>query len=612
MIKKVGEHWNEIFFALMVIGCIVLYYILAGETVWSGERVLYADDLEEYYVMTDPDTTLAEKVFDTSANKTRYVLNIMLIVFFALVGNSFERIDTILLCWNAFLTISFFFLIYWLIKSEKYYLDISIAGGAALLCACSRFSYYNMTEVFGLMEGASMLLAIAFMVLLIKDNFSFKHKYWLANIVYIIVIYIHERYFVLAGILVLYIFIGIVREKKILSFLGKLIVSVLIPLLFFLQRSVVLGERALDGTGGTAIADTFSIKQFLKFCIHQVGYLIGINTRGEQYLNGVDPLEVPIIIYFLTFFVLMTWVIIMCIYIRQAIQQKCLVKRMQIPALMMAAMACMIVSSSVTIRVELRWVYVSWTLFLTMMAYMLSVILKNEQQAKTWLYQMLIMCLVCLMLQESYYRNKWNNLYYWGERELSSSFIEQLNKEDSIIEKITIISSDYLSWNEENVKKMCNLYGVEVNEVEFVNNTNEVDIDAEIVLLKLPAENRFCDITETTKKIYSKNGWYSDGWMEPNTEIVVFNEQYKKIEMRLSYASDIAPNGIIDVYVNGENKGNIVFDEDNLTQEFIIEDVPQGRVEIKLVANYYVIENSGRSEDGRLTCLLEYVRLIPG
>ena len=114
---------------------ITIYYLLISSEIYSGERALYRDDLGTYQVMTNEATTFWQKVFDTTAHKTRYAFNVILLLVFNLVGDNFEKIDTILLVYNIALTFAFFLLLFYIGSEKKLMRNVVIAlgGGSGFL-----------------------------------------------------------------------------------------------------------------------------------------------------------------------------------------------------------------------------------------------------------------------------------------------------------------------------------------------------------------------------------------------------------------------------------------------------------------------------------------------
>lgn len=496
MDKKAGNTRisNQIFGIFIAIVVISLFYIVIGQGVYQGQRALYRDDLGTYNVLMNEETTVWQEITNTVSNKTRYVLNIILMLFFHLVDGEvkgFERIDTFLLIWNIIVAINFFIIIFWLLDKYEDNKRSFYACITTLMFGWTRLSYYHFTEVLGIMESLALILTLYFLILLMKDNFKFTPKYWIANLIYFICIYIHERYFVLVGVLAFYVFIGILLNKSVTKYIKNILLIVVMPIFFFLMRFLVLGKRVMDGTGGTSVTDSFSLSTFFKHMLYQLGYLLGINAPNNAYLNGIDPQSVPLGIYFLSGIIVVLYIITFIKFLRRIEENKFL----EISKLLVifCTMLCSIISSSVTIRVEMRWVYVSYAIFLLSFVFMLS---KLELNVKSY-YMMtfLSISVICSFFVENFYRSKWDNLYYWNDRELSSSLYEVLDNENKQIDKLTIIMEpEQYIFDEVALREICESFQVTIGMLNITSDISDVN-GSGIVLLKETGANRFINIT---------------------------------------------------------------------------------------------------------------------
>lgn len=286
-----------------------------------------------------------------------------------------------------------------------------------------------------------------------------------------------------------YILFGVLQKKIYLKDSVKLVAApVGIILSFFGIRYLVFGKTVLDGTGGVALYDTFNIAGIIKFIMKQILYVFGgINAENEEYLNGIDPRNVHLFIYLCSaVFVGSTIVVVICFLKRN-------LGRIYELGIFMLAIGCAIVSSSVTIRVEMRWLYVSYALWLLAIVYMIGVF--DYKKEKMHIVTILVSCVTILvLLQECYYRQYWNNLYYWGERQLSSSFFEYVDKEE--IGTVTIVDvGGQLSWDQAYIESLCEPYGIHIQEVFIVDSIAGIEWDSELILMLKNGEYEFVDIT---------------------------------------------------------------------------------------------------------------------
>ena len=59
-----------------------------------------------------------------------------------------------------------------------------------------------------------------------------------------------------------------------------------------------------------------------------------------------------------------------------------------------------------------------------------------------------------------------------------------------------------------------------------------------------------------------------------------------------------------EVWVNGEKQKEFMFKEDDNWLNIELENIETGLLKFEIKFNFVVIENSGRSEEGKLSCLL--------
>ena len=598
---------------------ITVFSLLIGSKVYRGNRVLYLDDLSTWELFSDPDITVIQKIFNTEANKTRFVLNIFLFILFKIVGSKYERIDILLQAENIVIGICFYYLCVAIASTRKKEIkdkkETCISVVLTLMFMASRFSYYSYSEILGIMENVAMLCAILFVFSLLKDDFKVGRNYWIANFIYVIAIFTHERYFVLAGVLISYLVMCMIINRKHLFYSKKaiavaFILALMLPVIFFGIRFLFVGNRLLDGTGGTDIKSTFSILFFLKQCLYQILYLIGINCPNNAYLNGVDPRAVPFVIYILELFFLIVyiWTLVSFLQTKEIKVKKS--KYIFKLFLFYLSIGALIVSSSVTIRIEMRWLYVSYALFLLSFMYMVTNLLTEY---RTQLYTICILLSATgILIGESYYRGCWNNLYYWGTRELSASLIEVLGADAQDIDNLVIVedpSSPGL--DEESIIKICSTYDIKIEKVTKVTNIYDRSSEGQ-TLLKPAGINEYTELSPYVSNIYNISGWYEDGWIEPDTSIRIVNLDSDELNMTVHYPSDVLSAQIqpkVSVYNNGIFVADFIFTNEEKNFNLKIEDLPLGINTIEILSDFYCIENSGRSEQGQLSCLLTQINI---
>ena len=264
----------------------------------------------------------------------------------------------------------------------------------------SHFAAYQIAQVLGLLESLALLLAL----LTLWGLFDYMEgrgtrAYLRACLCFFLVIFTHERYIALAPLFYLAVITQYLTERRLcrrfapsrtscaasdeipaMNRLGR-IFELLLPLLilavFFGTRMVVAGEAIPVGTAGTKVQDTFSLAQALGFAFSQVAYIFGVNA-GHAIFCGVSFGDSA---HWVQALIVLSWLcllLLLLLYVRRAWRRGRITPRLIGENLLFICfIALCIGSSSITIRLETRWVYVSYTAALLYLSYMLGEIAKS-------------------------------------------------------------------------------------------------------------------------------------------------------------------------------------------------------------------------------------------
>lgn len=247
----------------------------------------------------------------------------------------------------------------------------------------SHFAAYQIAQVLGLLESLALLLAL----LTLWGLFDYMEgrgtrAYLRACLCFFLVIFTHERFIALAPLFYLTVITQYLTERRLCRRFARLrTVELLLPLLilavFFGVRMVVAGEAIPVGTAGTKVQDTFSLAQALGFAFMQVAYIFGVNA-GHAIFCGVSFADSARWVQVL---IVLSWIcllLMLLIYVRRAWRRGRITPRLIGENLLFICfIALCIGSSSITIRLETRWVYVSYTAALLYLSYMLGEIAKS-------------------------------------------------------------------------------------------------------------------------------------------------------------------------------------------------------------------------------------------
>ena len=341
------------------------------------------------------------------------------------------------------------------------------------------------------------------------------------------------------------------KEEKNIVFTSCILF--LLPLaqafLFYAIRKFAIGSFIPKGTGGTEVTESFKLEEALQNAFAEVYYIFGFQ-KGPEYLNGIPWENVAgnirklvyasIGVLGITVFLCLIFALIRIfktdknrgkstgssaengtgknttydlvnnsvsdsgINLRIEQKQEKLARLQSFIGnniLFLLFIAMCIGSSSVTIRVEMRWVYVSFAASLLYFSYLLGV---SRLPPGT------IFCLafICLRLPvERYYRSYFPQIYFWEDQDRMNSLAEQT------IEKY---GRDYVLGKQvyilENSYKMSKFYGdtfFQVFDEDFSGHStkihffkdfrelpSEANSSNSIVLKEVPEERGYKDITQ--------------------------------------------------------------------------------------------------------------------
>jgi hypothetical protein len=430
-------------------------------------------------------------IFNTGANKFRPVFLSVFFVVLSLIGNKIWLFGVFNLLFNFFIATLLFFLFRKISKS----LIVSLCLGAAFIL--SRFAYYNITQALGLMEAMALLFSIITIYLLWRYLNTENIKYfWASLAVFTMLIFTHERFITILGVyFVLFLVLGL-KRKNILLFL----ISTIPVILSFILKLFVLQIRALDGTGGTNILQTFSISGFIQTFLSGWLYLFGINA-GPTYLNGISSEGVPLNINNLNSIGNICLSLIIIIFGLSVFKSKKILLNNNVKnfLLFFTFIFVTLIAGSITFRLEMRWLYVPFVGLLFLLAYMFRVNLKDGILGRICLI-LIVLWLGVFIKTELFYRGYYKNLYYWGTQSFGNSLYEATlekygddfwnYKTYIICDDCNIINSLFKQFEDKNKKSNIILVN-DISKIDLINN------NISVLIYKLK-ENNFIELEGNT------------------------------------------------------------------------------------------------------------------
>lgn len=428
----------------------------------------------------------------------------------------------------------------------------------------SHFASYQIGQVLGLLESLALVLAVLVLWMLYEYTESGKNiMYYAASALFFLVIFTHERYIALFPLFYLVNLIDLFRckfqntrhsakdvyqsvsefniqneesefrhskmsrrrvrkgrdvrksERINSGFWKKLTIPALELLFFFFIRLRIAGQAMPAGTAGTEVTETFDLMQALTYAVMQVEYLFGINA-GETYLNGLTWSEAPVWIHVCVYTSLFVMVLMLLFYVSAIKKQGIDAVIIGQNLLFISFIALCIGCSSITVRLEIRWIYVSYTAALLYICYMSGKIGDLVRYKGIAFGFTLLFILYCgLMIPvEQHYRSNFKNIFFWFELDRVNSLADEtIGKYKDFLG----VRQTYIFYNQYGMTDFYAEYFYKPydpmktgqgSEVHFINDVSELPQDADynnsVVLMESSDRRGYIDITD---QVFGKADW---------------------------------------------------------------------------------------------------------
>lgn len=474
----------------------------------------------------------------------------------------------------------------------------------------SRFSYYQISQVYGLMETMALWSAIVILYFLYQYLNEKEEKNWYftgANLLYFAVCFIHERYMALMPLFFLILLFR--KQKQIRMWLVPAGNFLLIQLI----RMMTIGTLAPAGTGGTDVADTFKISGAVKYAWDQVAYVFGISA-GPSYLSGLSWVETPKRIRILVLAADAALAVFVLLFVIKLIKNRekwALISKNI--ALFLGFIALCIGSSSVTVRVEMRWVYVSLTGALLFLSYLYGMITENGEAKKALVCGGLFGLYLLLMFPvETFYRSQFPNLYLWPNQLRYNSLAEETYERygESLFGKTIYIMGNSYEMSEFTADTFFKVYdknrraeGTKVIHIESIRDLGQIT-DQMIVLREDPAHNGFQDITDYVRELKCQRltGYYQDGWMDEKAHIRVMAGSEGTIHLQCVFPGELKGGEQCRVTIDGERQQVIEMTERVVDDQITV--MPYQTVDLVFESNFFMENAQEKRGDTNLTMLV--------
>ena len=570
---------------------------------------LYMDDLYQWFCFNDNPFLAA--VFTSGGTRFRALYNLVAWTEMKLFGTHVNWYVPFNIVLNSCLAYNLYRM------ARKFSHSAYVGILCSVMFLMSRMSYYQIGQALGLMETMAMWMALGILYFLLEylgetDEEAANRKLYLAALLYVCVCLVHERYMVLLPLFYFSLIFKLSKNWKLWT----------VPTVGFaliqLLRFIFIGTISPPGTGGTDVVDTMSVSSVLHFVFSQIAYIFGINA-GPEHLNGQNFREAPIWITILIALAdLMIAVLVLAAFIRIIRKGKKMVPYLQKAFLFVAFIGACIVCSSVTIRVEMRWVYVSLAAALLFLAWMYGCLTELMAKRGRWVqalpYLSLFTLYILFMLPvEHYYRGLFPNLYYWADQERYNALAEETYGQYGvgIFGKTIYIVGDKFEMDDftqaEFFRVFDRLNREDCVKVVHIKDLRDIGLitDDMLVIQEDPENNRFQDITHAASlfKCRPIYGFYDDGWLDERASVQVMAGSTGEIHLSFNYPRDLTEDQWLTVYVNGEPQEYINFTEQN--EECTIEVDPYEPVTLRFESNFFVPNALEKRGVTRLAVLLK-------
>lgn len=603
---------------------LILIFLLFGWAFLVNRKFrisgLYMDDL--YMWSCWGEQSFREYVFPVGSTRFRPVYWLAAWLELLIVGNHITWIVPINILLNALLAS---FLYAFAARLSKSRATGFVAG---MLFLSSHFAYYQIGQLLGLMETMGIFFAAAqclFLYRYLREEGNGGRNLGAALLFYLLNCFTHERYMVLLPMFFYCLLIK--KEKKVSRWLLPLL---LFALMLFARRAAI-GTLSPAGTGGTNVADTATRGSILTNFLVELLYAAGVNA-GPDYLCGLPWQNTPFCVKILVLLWNLLLLALLCLVLSGL---RC-GKRYGVSwgrvlgdaVFFLGFLIGTAVSSAVTIRVEMRWVYVVYVFWLLLLCCLIGLrrtvlLRRNEDPEAEHRYEIserfplaffAASAVLCVLVQLCY-RSCSGNIYLFPNQKRYNSLADVTYGKygrDILGKKIYIIGNFYemSDFTAETFFKTFDPertgQGTEVRHVDSVLDFGQVTDDM-IILKEDAPHDLFTDVTDLVRdlKLTVVSGYYTqDGWMDENAHLRIMTGAGGDIAMHVMYPGNLRGDEWIRVTENGEPAVTYLLKSNEA--DFVIPAAPQQIVDLTFSTNFYVENALEQRGTDRLAMIVNF------
>jgi len=559
---------------------------------------LYMDDL--YMWSCYGEQSFTQYVFPLGSTRFRFVYWLFAWLELGFIRNHIGWIVPINILLNALLSSGLYCLCKKLSRSTV------VGFLAGILFLSSRFAYYQIGQLLGLMETMGIVFAVLMCWCLYRyiNDAKNDRPFYLAVLFYFLNCFTHERYMVLVPML---FYVLLVKKTKDIR---KWLVPVFTFASVLLIRFLTIGTLSPAGTGGTDVADTVSAGSVLHNFLTEICYVLGIN-HGPDYLNGLPWSFTPVLFRVL----ILAADFVMLVFLLQFLFHEAERKHYGIPGRGLLANGVLfagfilgtLVSSAVTIRVEMRWVYVTYV-FVIMFV---SCLYGAGEESRAWREKNMlekngfkiadsapvILCIlfaVFMIPAELFYRTKYPSIYLFPDQKRYNSLADETYGKygSGIFGKEILIIGNSCGMSDFTAETFFKTFdpkrkaeGTTVRHVDSVLDFGQVT-EGMLILKEDASNNVFTDVTNMVRsvKLGIVSGYYRDGWMDQNAEINVMSGRDGTIRLHLVYPGNLNGNEEAEILEDDKTPVTVLV-KSNVT-DYVLTTEPDRIVNLKFSYNF--------------------------
>lgn len=383
-------------------------------------HTMAGDDIVRWFQISEFTSFSRNFSFILDGTKYRPVNDICHFILFKLFSSNYSLFFYFNILFNFIIS----FALYTLIRKIAYGNSL-IAFSISLPYITSRFSYFSILQVYGIMESFALLLLILMVFSAIGLIRTGEDRYVILMSVFnLLIVFTHERYLVLLPFLALVVMFF--HASRSLTKKGLLLLITFLP--FFLNlflKKIVFKVPFAQRTGTVSLdLGVVSIAKNIGFGLLKV---VGVNN-GPEYLNLISFSDegtfikiTSVLMAGLIFLIFLFWSL--CFTKLPAPGKN---KELKLFFLWLVLFFSLLFSASIVSGQEQRWLYPAFVVLLIYLSHLFtSISFSRFKIAKHLLFGILFFLMIH---NDFYYRNYLSNLYFVQTNTIADSFYDETVK----------------------------------------------------------------------------------------------------------------------------------------------------------------------------------------